>query len=45
MKLITQYLTEQMIESFKIITKKTGIKRAELIRQAIQEFLTKNEQK
>lgn len=41
MKLIAQYLTDQQIEAFKLLTQKTGIKRAELIRRAIEEFLKK----
>lgn len=39
MKLISQYLTDHQIKLFEKITKETGIKRAELIRRAIDEFL------
>jgi hypothetical protein len=41
MKLITQYVTQQQIDALQAITDKTGIKRAELIRAAIEEFLKK----
>jgi hypothetical protein len=41
MKMITQFLTFQQLEKLKAITDSTGLKRAELIRTAIELLIKK----
>jgi predicted DNA-binding protein len=45
MKRVTYHLTEQQIAKLKRLSEKTGLKVADLIRRAVDEYLEKKEDK